>query len=110
VERGVSKKSRKKRLGCNHRGFTFLAKETEIGDKKKGGKKGKPVTIGLRPVLTAHKLFFFSPKLSYVPFVLARDHGDGEISFEICETRFSTNFFPNMFNIFLSHNLDFFVV
>ena len=27
------------------------------------------------PMLTAHKLFFFfSPKLSYVPFVLARDH------------------------------------
>ena len=31
----------------------------------------------LMPMLTAHKLFFlffFSPKLSYVPFVLARDH------------------------------------
>jgi hypothetical protein len=47
VERGVTKKSRKKRLSCNHRGFTFSAKETEIGDKKKGGKKGEPVTIGI---------------------------------------------------------------
>ena len=36
-------------------------------------------TVIIRPVLTAHKFFFlffyfFSPKLSYVPFVLARDH------------------------------------
>ena len=29
----------KKRLSCKHRGFTFWTKETEIGDKKKGGKK-----------------------------------------------------------------------
>jgi len=48
VERGIPKKSRKKRLSCNHRGFTFSAKKTEIGDtKKKLEKKGKPVTIGL---------------------------------------------------------------
>jgi hypothetical protein len=37
----------KKRLSCNHRGFTFSAKKKEIGYKKKGEKKGKPVTIGL---------------------------------------------------------------
>ena len=43
MERGVSKKSRKKRLSCNHRGFTFSAKKTEIGDKKKKvEKKGEP--------------------------------------------------------------------
>jgi hypothetical protein len=58
VERGVTKKSRKKRLSCNHRGFTFSAKKTEIGDKKKKvEKKGKPVTIGLRPILTAYQNF-----------------------------------------------------
>jgi hypothetical protein len=35
-------------LSCNHRGFTFSANKTEIGDKKKKlEKKGKPVTIGL---------------------------------------------------------------
>jgi hypothetical protein len=31
---------RKAEKNCNHRGFTFSAKKTEIGDKtKKGGKK-----------------------------------------------------------------------
>jgi hypothetical protein len=40
--------NKKKRLSCNHRGFTFSANKTEIGDKKKKlEKKGKPVTIGL---------------------------------------------------------------
>ena len=35
-----------------------------------------PKKNGVRPVLTAHTLFFFffPPNLSYVPFVLARDH------------------------------------
>ena len=37
----------KKRVICKHRGFTFSAKETEIGDKKKVEEKGEPVTIGL---------------------------------------------------------------
>jgi hypothetical protein len=34
-------------VSCKHLGFTFSAKETEIGDKRKGEKKGEPVTIGL---------------------------------------------------------------
>ena len=33
----------KRSLGCKHRGFTFSAKETKIGNKKKGEKKGGPV-------------------------------------------------------------------
>jgi hypothetical protein len=44
--------------------------------------------------------FFLSPKLSYVLFILARDHlgklvfaGDGKISFEICSTQFPTYYF-----------------
>jgi hypothetical protein len=49
VERGVTKKSRKKWLTCKHRGFTFSTKETEISDKKNGEKKGEPVTFGLTP-------------------------------------------------------------
>jgi hypothetical protein len=82
VERGEFKKSRKKSLSCNHRGFTFPAKKTEIGDKtKKGGKKGKPVTIGLMPVLTIDRyvfffVFFFLADLSYVGFVLVSDFLD----------------------------------
>ncbi len=53
-----------------------------------------------RPVLTANALFSLSLKLSYVLFILARDHlgklvfaGDGKISFEICSTQFPTYFF-----------------
>ena len=30
-----NQEKQKKRVSCNHRGFTFSAKETEIGDKKK---------------------------------------------------------------------------
>ncbi len=55
----------------------------------------------IMPMLTANALsFFLSPKLSYVLFILARDHlgklgfaGDGKISFEICSTQFPTYFF-----------------
>ncbi len=57
--------------------------------------------MALRPVLTANALFL-SPKLSYVLFILARDHlgklvfaGDGKISFEICSTLFDP--IPNIF-------------
>ena len=32
-----NQEKQKKRVSCKHRGFTFLAKETEIGNKKKGG-------------------------------------------------------------------------
>jgi hypothetical protein len=42
-----NQKKQKKWVSCKHQGFTFLAKETEIGDKKKVGKKGEPVTSGL---------------------------------------------------------------
>jgi hypothetical protein len=42
-----NQEKQKKRVSCKHRGFTFLAKETEIGNKKNSGKKGEPVTIGL---------------------------------------------------------------
>jgi len=46
-ERNTQEKQ-KKRLSCNHQGFTFSAKKTKIGDKKKRwNKKGKVVTIGL---------------------------------------------------------------
>jgi hypothetical protein len=51
-------------------------------------------------MLTANALFFLLPKLSYVLFILARDHsgklvfaGDGKISLEICSTPFPTYFF-----------------
>ena len=44
MTRGKEKKSK---LSYNRRGFTFSEKKTEIGDKKKGGKKGEPVTFGL---------------------------------------------------------------
>ena len=57
--------------------------------------------VRVMPMLTANALYFFlSPKLSYVLFILARDHlgklvfaGDGKISFEICSTQFPTYFF-----------------
>ncbi len=39
----------KKRFTCNHRGCTFSAKKTKIGEKKKVKKIGKPVTIGIIP-------------------------------------------------------------
>jgi hypothetical protein len=35
----INQEKQKKRLSCNHREFTFSAKETEIGDKKKVEKK-----------------------------------------------------------------------
>ncbi len=56
----------------------------------------------IRPKADAYSecTFFLSPKLSYVLFILARDHlgnlvfaGDGKISLEICSTPFPTYFF-----------------
>jgi hypothetical protein len=54
-----NQEKQKKRVSCNHQGFTFSAKETEIGDKKKGGKKGEPVTIGLSTLNSFFHFFTF---------------------------------------------------
>jgi len=51
----------KKRLSCHHRGFTFSAKETEIGGKKKVEKKGEPVTIGMTRATPASIIFHDDP-------------------------------------------------
>jgi hypothetical protein len=63
VERGVTKKSRKKGKAVSTKDLPFLEKETKISNKNKKVKKGGPVSSGLRPILSAYKnyfsLFFF---------------------------------------------------
>ena len=50
----------KRSLGCKHRGFTFSAKETKIGNKKKGGKKRWTCkTFGLSNSGVVTKISFF---------------------------------------------------
>ncbi len=85
----MTKKSRKKCRAVSTEDLPFWQKRQKLAIKKKVEEKGGPVTIGLRPVLTANALFFFffaeTVVCTFCTGVRSFGSiGDGKISFEIC--------------------------